>query len=109
MHYLYLLIAICTETIATSALKMSHSFTRLGPSVAVIVGYSISFYLLSLVLRTMKVGMAYAIWSGLGMVLISVIGIVFFKQRIDLPGVLGIALIIAGVVVLNVFSNLQAT
>ena len=108
MHYLYLLVAICTETVATSALKMSESFTRLVPSLVVVVGYAASFYLLSLCLKTMKVGFVYAIWSGLGIVLISIIGICFFKQRIDLAGVIGMGLIVAGVVVLNAFSSIEA-
>jgi len=108
MPYLYLLIAICTETIATSALKTSESFTKLLPSLIVVAGYATSFYLLSLCLKTMKVGFVYAVWSGLGIVLISLAGILFFKQRIDLPGIIGMALIVAGVVVLNAFSNIQA-
>jgi small multidrug resistance pump len=107
MPYLYLLAAICAETIATSALKMSESFTRLVPSLVVVAGYSTSFYLLSICLKTMKLGYVYAIWCGLGIVLISLIGVFFFKQRIDLPGILGMALIVAGVVVLNVFSNVR--
>ena len=82
MHYLYLLVAICAETLATSALKMSESFTRLVPSLVVVVGYAASFYLLSLCLKTMKVGFVYAIWSGLGIVLISIIGIFMRKKRI---------------------------
>jgi small multidrug resistance pump len=107
MLYIYLLIAICAETLATSALKTSESFTRLVPSLVVVAGYSTAFYLLSLCLKTMKIGYVYAIWSGLGIVLISLIGLIFFKQRIDVPGVMGIVLIIAGAVVLNVFSNIH--
>ena len=108
MQFLLLFIAVCTETIATSALKTSESFTRLVPSLIVIAGYGISFFLLSICMRTMKVGTVYAIWSGLGIVLISIIGIVYFKQRLDLAGVIGMCLIVAGVVVLNAFSNIQA-
>lgn len=109
MPYLYLLLAIIAEVTATSALKMSESFTRLTPSLVVVAGYSLSFYLLSHCLKTMKVGMVYALWSGLGILLISTIGVVLFKQRIDLPGVVGIILITAGVIVLNVFSSIQAS
>jgi small multidrug resistance pump len=107
MHYLYLIIAICTEVIATSALKKSEAFTKLVPSLIVIVGYSASFYLLSLTLKHMKVGIVYAVWSGLGIVLVTIVGVFYFKQRVDLAGFLGLGLIIAGVVVLNVFSNVQ--
>ncbi|MBN1589617.1 MAG: multidrug efflux SMR transporter [Pirellulales bacterium] len=108
MHYLYLIIAICAETVATSALKMSEEFTRPLPSLVVVVGYSASFYLLSLCLKTMKVGFVYAVWSGLGIVLISIIGVFCFKQRVDAAGLIGIVLIVVGIVVLNAFSNIQA-
>ncbi|MBN2217093.1 MAG: multidrug efflux SMR transporter [Pirellulales bacterium] len=108
MPHLYLILAICAETIGTSALKTCHGFTRLVPSLVVVAGYSTSFYLLSLCLRTMKIGFVYAVWSGLGIVLISIIGVFYFKQRIDPAGLLGLGLIIAGVVVLNVFSDIQA-
>lgn len=108
MPYVYLIIAVGVETIATTSLKMSESFTKLVPSLVTILGYAISFYLLSLCLKTMKVGFAYAMWSGLGIVLITIIGVIAFKQKIDLAGMLGMGLIIAGVVVLNVFSNVQA-
>jgi len=97
--------AIVSEVIATSALKASDGFTRLWPSVVTAIGYLISFYLLSLVLKTISVGVAYAIWSGLGIVLIACIGWAVFGQKLDLPALLGMALIIAGVVVINVFSK----
>jgi small multidrug resistance pump len=97
--------AIISEVIATSALKASDGFTRLWPSVVTAIGYLISFYLLSLVLKTISVGVAYAIWSGLGIVLIACIGWAVFGQKLDLPALLGMALIIAGVVVINLFSK----
>jgi small multidrug resistance pump len=97
--------AIVSEVIATSALKASDGFTRLWPSVVTAIGYLISFYLLSLVLKTISVGVAYAIWSGLGIVLIACIGWAVFGQKLDLPALLGMALIIAGVVVINLFSK----
>lgn len=103
MTYLYLFIAIVAEVIATSCLKASESFTRLWPAVATVAGYGIAFYFLTLVLRTMPTGIAYAIWSGVGIVLISVVGWVVFKQKLDLPAMLGLGLIIAGVLVVNLF------
>jgi small multidrug resistance pump len=105
MSYLYLTIAIVAEVIATSALKASEGFTNLIPSLIVTVGYGVAFYFLSLVLKTIPVGIAYAIWSGLGIVLISVIGLVLFQQKLDLAAIIGMGLIIAGVVVINVFST----
>lgn len=103
--YCYLLIAIIAEVIATSTLKLSQSFTRPWPSLITILGYGIAFYCLSLALRTMPTGIAYAIWSGLGIVLISIVSWLFFKQALDLPAIIGLALIIAGVLVINVFSK----
>ena len=104
-YWLFLSMAIVSEVIATSALKASDGFTRLGPSAVVAVGYGAAFYLLSLTLRAIPVGVAYAVWSGVGIVLVSVIAWLLFDQRLDAPALLGIALIIAGVVVLNVFSG----
>jgi small multidrug resistance pump len=106
--YRLLLIAIVFETVATSALKASDGFTRAGPSVLSILCYVLSFYLLSLTLRTIPVGIAYAIWAGLGIVLIAVIGAVVFGQRLDWPAVAGMGLIVAGIVVINVFSRAGA-
>ena len=103
--WLLLAIAIVAEVVGTSALKASAGFTRPWPSVVVVVGYAISFYCLSLVLRTIPVGVAYAIWSGLGIVLISGVAWVVYDQAIDLTTALGMGLIVAGVVVLNVFSG----
>lgn len=105
MSWIYLSIAIVAEIIATSALKSAEGFTRLWPSVITIAGYSIAFYCLSLSLRYIPVGIAYAVWSGVGIVAISIIGLYFFKQSLDLAALIGIGLIIAGVVVLNVFSK----
>ncbi|POP51191.1 DMT family transporter [Zhongshania marina] len=103
--YIYLAIAIISEVIATSALKSSDGFSKLMPSIAVVLGYGIAFYCLSIVLRTMPVGITYAIWSGLGVVLIAIVGLLYYGQRLDLPALLGMCLIVAGVVVINVFSN----
>ena len=94
MGYLYLGIAVAAEVIATSALKASDGFTRLLPSLVVVVGYGIAFYFLSLVLKTVPVGVAYAIWSGAGIVLIGLIGWLVLKQPLDLPAMLGMGLIV---------------
>ena len=104
-HYVALIAAIVAETIGTSALQASHQFTRLAPSVVVVVAYALSFYLLAIALKVMPVGVVYAIWSGLGIVLIAIAGLVIFGQKLDLAAVLGLGLIIAGVVVLHLFSN----
>lgn len=103
--FIYLAIAIISEVIATSALKASNEFTRFIPSLVVVIGYGMSFYFLALVLRTIPVGLAYAIWSGLGIVLVTIIGIIVYKQIPDTAALIGMALIIAGVVVINVFSK----
>lgn len=103
--YAALAVAIVAEVIATSALKASDSFTRPWPSVLTVVGYAIAFYGLSITLRTVPVGVAYAIWSGLGIVLITAVAWLLYGQRIDAAGLLGMALIIAGVLVLNLFSD----
>lgn len=105
MIYLYLAIAIAAEVVGTSALKASDGFTRLAPSVLVIVSYALAFGFLAMVVRHMSVGIAYAIWSGLGIVLITAIGTFWFSERLDLPAVIGLGLIIAGVVTINLFSN----
>ena len=108
MGYWYLIIAIIAEVLATSALKQSDGFSRLLPSVVVMVGYGASFYFLSLVLRTIPVGVAYAVWAGLGIVLIAIVAAVLYDQKMDMPAVLGIGLIISGVVVLRPFSSMKA-
>ncbi|CAD5255708.1 MULTISPECIES: DMT family transporter [Halomonadaceae] len=107
MTFVYLVLAIVAEVIATSALKASMGFTRPLPSVVVVVGYGLAFYLLSLVLRTLPVGVAYAIWAGLGIVLVTLVGIVVFGEKPDLPAVIGISLIVAGVVMLQMFSKMN--
>lgn len=106
--YVYLAVAIAAEVIATSALKASQGFTRAGPSLVVAAGYGIAFYFLSLTLKTVPVGVAYAIWSGAGILLIALIGWLVLKQPLDLPAVLGMALIVAGVAVIQLFSKAAA-
>lgn len=103
--WLLLALAIVAEVVGTSALKASEGFTRLVPSVVVVVGYAVAFYCLSLVLKTIAVGVAYAIWSGLGVVLITLVAWVVYGQKMDLAAALGMGLIVSGVVVLNVFSS----
>ena len=105
--YAYLAIAIVAEVAATSALKASDSFSKLGPSILVVIGYGLAFYLLSMVVRSVPVGVAYAIWSGAGIVLVALVSIFLYRQVPDLPALLGMALIIAGVIILNVFSNMD--
>jgi small multidrug resistance pump len=107
--YLSLAIAIIAEVIATTALKASDGFNRLTPSVIVVAGYAVSFYCLSLTLKDIPVGIVYAIWSGVGIVLISLIGWTLYEQKLDIPAMAGMALIIAGVLVINLFSNTLGT
>lgn len=108
MHWLFLFIAIVAEIIGTTALKMSNGFTRFMPATITGISYMVAFYFLALTLKTLSVGIAYAIWSGIGVAAIALIGFWFFKQPLDTAGVIGIGLIIAGVIVLNVFSNTSA-
>lgn len=103
--YLFLLVAIVTEVIASTALRATKGFTQFWPSVITIIGYIISFYALSLTLGTIKLGIAYAVWSGVGMILIATLGWLIYKQKLDWPALVGIALIIIGVVVIQVFSK----
>ena len=103
--YLYLGAAIVAEVIATSLLKTSQGFTRLWPSVATVIGYAISFYCLAQTLGSVPTGVAYAIWSGVGIVLVSVLGWFVHRQALDAPALLGMGLIIAGVLVVNLFSR----
>lgn len=105
MNWILLGFAILAEVIATSALKASDGFTRPLPAAVTAVGYAIAFYLLALTLKTIPVGVAYAVWSGAGIVAIALIGYFFFHQALDGPALLGIGLILAGVIVLNVFSK----
>ena len=104
-QFMFLFLAIMLEVVGTRGLKASAQFTKLVPSVITVIAYVCAFYFLGLTLKTLPVGIAYAIWSGVGVVLISLIGLLFFKQSLDLPAVLGLALIIAGVVVINIFSK----
>ena len=104
-QWIYLTVAIFSEVIATSALKATEGFSRLGPSLIVVAGYAAAFFFLSLTLRTIPVGIAYAVWAGAGVALIALIGWLFLGQNLDPPAILGLALIVAGVVVINVFSR----
>jgi small multidrug resistance pump len=104
-HWLILFVAIASEVGATSALKSSEGFSRLWPSVTVVIGYGIAFYCLALTLRVIPMGVVYAIWSGTGIVLITLVGWFLFEQKLDLPALLGIGLIASGVFVMNVFSK----
>lgn len=105
LNYLYLIVAIGFEVIATSALKETNGFTRLWPSLLAMGGYALAFYFLSLPLRTMPVGVVYALWCGAGIIFITAIGWVWFRQALDTPALIGIALIMAGVLVINLFSR----
>lgn len=105
MGYWYLAIAIIAEVIATNALKASNEFTNMIPSFIVVAGYAIAFYFLTLTLRTIPVGVAYAIWAGVGIVLVALVAAVMFKQIPDMPAIIGMGLIVLGVVVIHVFSK----
>ncbi|HSI27995.1 MAG TPA: SMR family transporter [Methylophilus sp.] len=104
-YWLYLAIAIISEITATSSLKASEGFTRLVPSIAVVIGYSLSFYFLSLTLKAIPIGITYAIWAGLGIVLLAIVGWVFYGQKLDTPALIGMAFILAGVLIMNLFSK----
>ncbi|MFC0225909.1 SMR family transporter [Serratia aquatilis] len=103
--FMYLTMAIIAEVIATSMLKASEGFTRLWPSLLVVVGYAISFWGLSMVVKIMPLGIVYAIWSGMGIVLVSIAAVFIYQQKLDLPAILGMGLIIAGVLVINLLSK----
>lgn len=103
--YIYLAIAIVAEVIATSCLTASHGFEKRLPGVISLMGYGVAFYFLSIPIKTIPVGVVYAIWSGVGIVLVSLIGATFFKQSLDLPALAGIGLIMAGVLVINLLSK----
>lgn len=105
MKWLLLCIAIGAEVIATTALKSSEGFTRTLPSAVTVVGYGVAFYFLSLTLKTIPVGMAYAIWSGVGIVLISIIAWLFYDQKLDAAAIIGMSLIVLGVLVIQIFSK----
>ncbi|WP_334107207.1 DMT family transporter [Methylobacillus sp.] len=104
-NWLFLTIAIVSEVVATSALKACDGFTRLGASIIVVIGYVVAFYFLSLALKVIPVGIAYAIWSGLGIILVSLIALVIYGQKLDFPAMVGMGLIIAGVLVINLLSK----
>ena len=108
MAYFYLLIAVVFETIGTSALQASQQFSRLVPSVIVVIAYAASFYFMAIVLRFLPVGITYAIWSGLGIVLIAAIGFVVFGQKLDWPAILGMAMILGGILIIHLFSKAAA-
>ena len=103
--YLLLFLAIAAETVGTMGLQASQQFTRLGPSLLAIGSYAVAFFFLGLTLKYMPVGIVYAIWSGVGIVLIAALGYVVFAQKLDLPALLGIGLIVAGILVINLFSE----
>ena len=105
LHYVYLVIAVAAETIGTTALQASDQFTRLWPTVLVVFAYGFAFYFLGIALKYIPVGIAYALWSGLGIVLIAVIGFAVFGQVLDLAAILGLAMIIGGIVVIQLFSS----
>jgi len=105
MNWFYLVIAIVSEVLATSALKASEGFTHPVPSVIVVVGYASAFYFLSLTIRVINLGVAYAIWSGVGVVLISLAGWYLYDQKLDLAAIIGISFITAGALILNIFSD----
>ncbi|WP_166415675.1 DMT family transporter [Cochlodiniinecator piscidefendens] len=107
-HYLFLLIAVITETIGTSALEASQQMTRVVPAVIVVVAYVLSFYFMALTLKYMPVGIVYALWSGLGIVSIAIIGYLVFGQSLDWPAVAGLAMIMSGILVIHLFSNSAA-
>lgn len=104
-NWVYLGLAIFSEVIATASLKSTEGFTRLVPSIVVLVGYSAAFYFLSLTLDTIPIGVAYAVWSGVGVATITLVSFVLYDQKIDAAGLIGIGLIVAGVVVLRLFSE----
>ena len=104
-NWLFLFTAIICEVIATSSIKSSEGFTKIAPSLLVIIGYGAAFYLLSLTLKSIPVGIAYAIWSGLGIVLVTLVAWFMYGQKLDLFGYVGMGLIVSGVIVLNVLSK----
>ncbi|KIC11438.1 transporter [Leisingera sp. ANG-M1] len=105
VHYFYLIIAVAAETIGTTALQASQQFTKLGPSLIVLFAYAFSFYMMGLTLKFMPVGIVYAIWSGLGILLIAVIAFFVFGQKLDLPAVIGMVLIMSGIIIIHLFSK----
>ena len=105
MKWVYLIIAIVGELIATSALKESKGFTKLLPSTITVVGYGVTFYFLALAIKEIPLGIAYAIWAGLGIILVAGVGYFYFQQKLDTPAIIGMSLIVAGVIIMNLFSK----
>jgi small multidrug resistance pump len=106
--WVYLAVAIISEVAGTSALRSAEGFTKFLPSCIVVIGYATAFYFLSLTLKTIPVGMAYAIWSGAGTALVALVAWLFMGQKLDIPAIIGILLIVSGVLVLNIFSKSAA-
>lgn len=105
LHYIYLILAVTAETIGTTALQASNQFTKTGPTIVVVLAYGVAFYFLGVALKYIPVGIAYAMWSGLGIVLIALIGFIIFGQRLDGAAIAGLALIMAGILVIHLFSK----
>ncbi|MDD5393059.1 MAG: multidrug efflux SMR transporter [Thiothrix sp.] len=105
MSYLYLAFAIIAEVIATSSLRATEEFTKPIPTLIMVAGYGLAFYFMTLALRTLPLGFTYAVWSGLGIILISIIGIIFYDERLDLAATLGMTMIIIGVLIIHLFSK----
>ena len=105
--YIYLAIAIIAEVTATSTLKLSEEFTKPIPSLVVIIAFGVSLYFMTLTLRTLPVGIMYAFWSGLGIILVSISGLLIYKQTPDLPAIIGILCIITGIVIITLYSNIK--
>jgi small multidrug resistance pump len=105
MPYVYLALSIVAEVIATSSLKASEGFTKLWPSVVVVIGYGVAFHFLALTLKTIPIGVAYAIWAGVGVSIVAIVGWVIFGQKLDAPAIIGMALIVTGVVIMQAFSK----
>ncbi|ATO20469.1 QacE family quaternary ammonium compound efflux SMR transporter [Acinetobacter sp. LoGeW2-3] len=105
MAFLYLFVAILAEVIATSALKASNGFSVLWPSITTFVGYAIAIFFLSMAMKTIPMGIAYAIWSGAGIILISTVGLLVFKQQLDIPALIGLSFMIVGIIFINIFSK----
>ncbi len=105
MKWIFLLIAISGELVGTSALKSAEGFTKIGPSIVSVLGYVVAFYFLSLTLKDIPVGIAYALWSAIGIILVSIIGYFMYGQKLDTPAMIGIGFIVVGVVIMNLFSK----
>ena len=105
MHWIYLSLAILAEVVGTTALKRSDGFSQIVPGILSIASFGLALVLLSLALRDIMLGIAYAIWAGAGIVIVSIVGVVLFRQNLDAPAIIGIALILSGVVVINTLSS----